>query len=96
MRLQFRNVTVIEDEGSGQTILEIEVREKRGVGYCKSTAGAVRPFVSDILSSVKCPSPRAPCRRAGGSAGCTNYEARDTQQKKSLQRTSKFLERNLG
>jgi integrase len=44
MRLQFRDVTVIEDEGSGQTILEIEVRGKRGVGYCKSTAGAVRPF----------------------------------------------------
>jgi hypothetical protein len=31
-------------KGSGQTILEIEVRGKRGVGYCKSTAGAVRPF----------------------------------------------------
>jgi hypothetical protein len=44
MRLQFRDVTVIEDEGSAQTILEIEVRGKRGVGYCKSTAGAVRPF----------------------------------------------------
>jgi integrase len=44
MRLQFRDVTVVEDEGSGQTILEIEVRGKRGVGYCKSTAGAVHPF----------------------------------------------------
>ena len=44
MRLEFRDVTVIEDEGSGQTILEIEVRGKRGVGYCKSTAGAVHPF----------------------------------------------------
>jgi len=44
MRLQFRDVKVIEDEGSGQTILEIEVRGKRGIGFCKSTAGAVRPF----------------------------------------------------
>jgi integrase len=44
MRLQFRDVTVVKDEGSGQTILEIEVRGKRGVGYCKSTAGAVHPF----------------------------------------------------
>jgi integrase len=44
MRLQFRDVTVVEDGGSSQTILEIEVRGKRGVGYCKSTAGAVRPF----------------------------------------------------
>ena len=37
-------MTVVEDEGSGQTILEIEVRGKRGVGYCKSMNGAVRPF----------------------------------------------------
>ena len=44
MHLQFRDVSVVEDEGSDQTILEIEVRGKRGVGYCKSTAGAVRPF----------------------------------------------------
>jgi hypothetical protein len=43
-RLQFRDVTIVEDGGSGQTILEIEVRSKRGVGYCKSTTGAVRPF----------------------------------------------------
>jgi len=35
-------VTIVEDEGSLQTILEIEVRGKRGVGYCKSMTGAVR------------------------------------------------------
>ena len=43
-RLQFRDVTIVEDDASGQTILEIEVRGKRGVGYCKSMTGAVRPF----------------------------------------------------
>jgi integrase len=43
-RLQFRDVTIVKDEGSNQTILEIEVRGKRGVGYCKSMSGAVRPF----------------------------------------------------
>ena len=43
-RLQFRDVTIVEDDGSGETILEIEVRGKRGVGYCKSMPGAVRPF----------------------------------------------------
>ena len=32
------------DEGTNETILVIEVRGKRGVGYCKSTIGAVRPF----------------------------------------------------
>lgn len=44
MRLQYRDVVIVEDEATEETILEIEVRGKRGVGYCKSTAGAVRPF----------------------------------------------------
>jgi integrase len=43
-RLEFRDVTIVDDEDSEETILEIEVRGKRGVGYCKSTAGAVIPF----------------------------------------------------
>ncbi len=42
--LQFRDVTVEKDEATQQTILVIEVRGKRGVGFCKSTANAVRPF----------------------------------------------------
>lgn len=43
-RLQYRDVAVVDDEATGETILEISVRGKRGVGYCKSTPGAVRPF----------------------------------------------------
>jgi integrase len=43
-RLQFRDVRVVKDHGSKETILEIEVRGKRGVGWCKSTAQAVVPF----------------------------------------------------
>jgi integrase len=43
-RLQYRDVSIVRDAGTGETILEIEVRGKRGVGYCKSTVGAVRPF----------------------------------------------------
>ena len=43
-RLEYRDVKIVEDEGSHETILEIEVRGKRGVGYCKSTSGAVKPF----------------------------------------------------
>lgn len=42
--LEFRDVEIVTDEWSGDKILEIEVRGKRGVGYCKSMAGAVRPF----------------------------------------------------
>ena len=43
-RLQFRDVAIITDEATGERILEIEVRGKRGVGYCKSMIGAVMPF----------------------------------------------------
>ncbi len=43
-RLQFRDVKIVKDHGSKETILEIEVRGKRGVGWCKSTASAVLPF----------------------------------------------------
>jgi integrase len=43
-RLQYRDVAIVTDEGTDQRILEIEVRGKRGVGYCKSMPGAVKPF----------------------------------------------------
>lgn len=43
-RIEFRDVKVVRDTGSRQTILEIDVRGKRGVGFCKSMPGAVFPF----------------------------------------------------
>ncbi len=43
-RIQFRDVKVVDDRDSGQRILEIDVRGKRGVGFCKSMPGAVIPF----------------------------------------------------
>lgn len=43
-QLEFRDIEIVHDEWSGENILEIEVRGKRGVGYCKSMSGAVRPF----------------------------------------------------
>jgi len=43
-RLEFRDVEIVEDKGSEETILEISVRGKRGTGYCKSMPGAVLPF----------------------------------------------------
>jgi integrase len=43
-RLEFRDVAIVHDDDLDKTILEIEVRGKRGVGYCKSMPGAVRPF----------------------------------------------------
>jgi integrase len=44
MRLEYRDVNIVKDEATSETILEIEVRGKRGVGYCKSMPGAVHPF----------------------------------------------------
>jgi integrase len=43
-RLEFRDLTIVEDASTRETILEIEVRGKRGVGYCKSMPSAVHPF----------------------------------------------------
>jgi integrase len=43
-RLEFRDVAVIDDDATRQRILQIEVRGKRGTGYCKSMPGAVLPF----------------------------------------------------
>ena len=42
--LEYRDIEVVEDEDTSETILVIEVRGKRGFGYCKSMPGAVRPF----------------------------------------------------
>lgn len=43
-RLEYRDVTVTKDDATGETILVIAVRGKRGVGYCKSMPAAVFPF----------------------------------------------------
>jgi integrase len=43
-RIEFRDVAIVTDEATGERILEIEVRGKRGVGFCKSMPGAVLPF----------------------------------------------------
>lgn len=42
--LQIRDVQVVRDYATKQTILEIDVRGKVGVGYAKSMNGAVFPF----------------------------------------------------
>jgi len=43
-RLEYRDVSIVDDAASGETILEIEVRGKRGVGFCKSMPNAVPVF----------------------------------------------------
>jgi integrase len=43
-RLEYRDVEIVDDKDTDERILEISVRGKRGVGFCKSTRGAVKPF----------------------------------------------------
>lgn len=43
-RLELRDVSVVFDRPTGERILEIDVRGKRGVGHCKSTPAAVAAF----------------------------------------------------
>lgn len=45
-RLEFRDISIVQDADTGERILEIEVRGKRGVGYCKSLPEAVTPFLN--------------------------------------------------
>jgi len=45
LRLEYRDVAVIADEATGEQLLEIAVRGKRGVGWCKSMPEAVESFL---------------------------------------------------
>ena len=51
-RIEIRDVKIVDDRDSGETILEIDVRGKRGVGFCKSMPGAVLPF-QRVLKRLK-------------------------------------------
>jgi integrase len=42
--LQHRDVTIVMDDATGERILEIELRGKRGIGYCKSMPGAAKTY----------------------------------------------------
>jgi integrase len=44
MHLEHRDVEIVFDDATEQEILAIEVRGKRGVGFCKSTPMAVEPY----------------------------------------------------
>ena len=62
--LQHWDIAVVKDRESGERILEIEVRGKRGVGYCKSMPSAVRPY-QRLLGRAK---PQAVANRLSGGA----------------------------
>jgi integrase len=60
--LQHRDVTIVRDPASKELILEIEVRGKRGVGNCKSTPGAVKPY--ERVRDRPLPPPQSQTKRA--------------------------------
>ncbi len=65
-RLQFRDVEIVEDESTGDDILVIEVRGKRGIGFAKSMPGAVLPF-ERLLARLR-PAPRETSSEGGKKA----------------------------
>ena len=71
-RLEFRDVEIVEDKATNETILEISVRGKRGVGYCKSMPGAVLPF-ERLRDRKRLTDVRE--RESKGGAGSTNAES---------------------
>jgi integrase len=77
-RLEFRDVVIVDDDDPEERILEIEVRGKRGVGYCKSMPGAVRPFerLRDRKRAVLEETPSAPGERKGISRGGAKKESK--------------------
>jgi len=44
-RLEHRDVQIVRDQDTNETILEIEVRGKTGIGFCKSMPNAVTPYL---------------------------------------------------
>jgi integrase len=64
--LQHRDVTVVTDDAMGEKILEIEVRGKRGVGYCKSMPGAVLPYQRLLKRALPGPAQGKRARRRRG------------------------------
>jgi integrase len=86
-RLEFRDVEIVKDAATGKIILDIEVRGKRGVGYCKSTFKAVTPFrrLRDRLRPIeggrKTTSARPPDDEAKQGGQAPKTEVKATQRK---------------
>jgi integrase len=71
--LQHRDIAIVMDEATGERILEIEVRGKRGVGYCKSMPSAVLPY-ERLLGRAKPVPGNCRRRRRAGEDGTADLE----------------------
>ena len=43
--LEHRDIKIVHDQATGEQILHIDIRGKRGTGFCKSMPGAVQPYL---------------------------------------------------
>ena len=57
--LQHRDIEITHDNDTNETILTLELRGKRGIGFCKSTPNAVKPY-KRLLERKKPPRMRMP------------------------------------
>ena len=64
--LQHRDVEIVHDHATGERILELEVRGKRGRGHCKSMPGAVVTYQRLLARPLPCLSQTKRARRRRG------------------------------
>ena len=83
-RLEFRDVEIVNDKSTSETILEISVRGKRGVGFCKSMPGAVYPF-EQLRQRERIENPGVRMSKGGPLAKTDNSESnRNTSDKAGM------------
>ena len=99
-RLPFRDVTIVDGEASGPTILAIEVRGHRGAGYCTSMSGASQAHlwtVEELAGIVDSNEPaNGPTTRDQQHETKTKRETKPAENSKSIQAIEIYrpIERN--
>ena len=83
--LEHRDVKMVKDDATGELILLIEVRGKRGVGYCKSRPDAVKPYQRLLNRPKWSPQGRKP-RTKKAQAAAALQEPRPVELPKPMDR----------
>ncbi|MDE2029276.1 MAG: site-specific integrase [Alphaproteobacteria bacterium] len=88
--LEHRDIKMVKDDATGDLILLIEVRGKRGTGYCKSRPDAVKPYQRLLNRPKWAPQGRKPRSKKALAAA----EARDPAPNDLPQPTDKVFPGN--
>ena len=79
--LEHRDVKMVKDDTTDELILLIEVRGKRGTGYCKSRSDAVKPYQRLLNRPKWAPQGRKPrSKKAAAAAAALPIVAADLPQ----------------